>query len=139
MSSSDKPLVWLHGEIHTAPFSSAARIEAGLLLRRLQRGERLALPHSRPMPVIGKRCHELRIQDEDITWRIIYGVDPDAVIILDVFSKKTQQTPKSVIDTCRDRLRRYHKLSRDWAWIRRRRTVLLRKAGGPALQPTFSG
>ena len=106
-------MVWLHGEIHTPPFSSAARIEAGLLLRRLQRGERLGLPHSRPMPVIGKRCHELRIQDEDTTWRIIYGVDPDAVIILDVFSKKTQQTPRSVIDTCRDRLRRYNELSKD--------------------------
>ena len=106
-------MVWLHGEIHTPPFSSAARIEAGLLLRRLQHGERLGLPHSRPMPVIGKRCHELRIQDEDTTWRIIYGVDPDAVIILDVFSKKTQQTPRSVIDTCRDRLRRYNELSKD--------------------------
>ena len=113
MSSSDKPVVWLHGEIHTPPFSSAARIEAGLLLRRLQRGERLSLPQSRPMPAIGKRCHELRIQDEDTTWRIMYGVDPDAIIMLDVFSKKTQQTPKSVIDTCRDRLRRYKELSKD--------------------------
>ena len=113
MSSSDKPLVWLHGEIRTPPFSSAARMEAGLLLRRLQRGERLGLPHSRSMPVIGKRCHELRIQDEDTTWRIIYSVDSDAVIILDVFSKKTQQTPKSVIDTCRARLRRYNELSKD--------------------------
>ena len=65
------------------------------------------------MPVIGKRCHELRIQDEDTTWRIMYGVDPDAIIMLDVFSKKTQQTPKSVIDTCRDRLRRYKELSKD--------------------------
>lgn len=113
MSNSDKPLVWLHGEIRTPPFSSAARMEAGLLLRRLQRGERLGLPHSRSMPVIGKRCHELRIQDEDTTWRIIYSVDSDAVIILDVFSKKTQQTPKSVIDTCRARLRRYNELSKD--------------------------
>ena len=113
MSSSDTPLVWLHGEIRTPPFSSAARMEAGLLLRRLQRGERLGLPHSRSMPVIGKRCHELRIQDEDTTWRIIYSVDSDAVIILDVFSKKTQQTPKSVIDTCRARLRRYNELSKD--------------------------
>ena len=113
MSSSDKPLVWLHGEIRTPPFSLAARMEAGLLLRRLQRGERLGLPHSRSMPVIGKRCHELRIQDEDTTWRIIYSVDSDAVIILDVFSKKTQQTPKSVIDTCRARLRRYNELSKD--------------------------
>lgn len=27
------PVVWLHGEIKTPPFSSAARIEAGMLLR----------------------------------------------------------------------------------------------------------
>ena len=44
----DRPLAWLHGEIKTPPFSAAARIEAGVLLRRLQRGESLAMPHSRP-------------------------------------------------------------------------------------------
>lgn len=63
MSKADKPLVWLKGEIKTPPFSAPARIEAGVLLRRLQRGESISLPHSRPMPGIGKACHELRIQD----------------------------------------------------------------------------
>jgi hypothetical protein len=47
MKGRDKPLVWLHGEIKTPPFTAAARIEAGVLLRRLQRGELLGLPHSR--------------------------------------------------------------------------------------------
>jgi len=42
-SGLDKPLVWLHGEIKTPPFSSAARIAAGLLLRRLQRGGELGM------------------------------------------------------------------------------------------------
>jgi phage-related protein len=106
MSIGDKPLVWLHGEIRTPPFSAAARLEAGVLLRRLQRGEKLVLPHSRPMPEIGSRCHELRIQDEDATWRIVYRIDADAIVILDVFSKKSQQTPRSVIEVCRERLRR---------------------------------
>ncbi|MGH2372677.1 MAG: type II toxin-antitoxin system RelE/ParE family toxin, partial [bacterium] len=46
MNGEDKPLVWLHGEIKTPPFSATARIEAGVLLRRLQRGDRLSLPHS---------------------------------------------------------------------------------------------
>jgi hypothetical protein len=41
MKSTEKPLVWLHGEVKTPPFSSAARIEAGYLLRQLQMGERL--------------------------------------------------------------------------------------------------
>ena len=40
MARADKPLAWLHGEIKTPPFSADARLEAGVLLRRLQRGER---------------------------------------------------------------------------------------------------
>ena len=107
MSEDDKPLVWLAGEVKTPPFSTAARIEAGFLLRRLQKGESFGLPHSRPMPSVGKRCHELRIQDENQTWRVLYRVDSDAVVILDVFSKKTGKTPKSVIEVCQDRLKRY--------------------------------
>jgi hypothetical protein len=63
MATTDKPLVWLRGEVKTPPFSVAARLEAGTLLRRLQGGERLSMPHSRPMPSIGSRCHELRIVD----------------------------------------------------------------------------
>ena len=85
MTLADKPLVWLHGEIKTPPFSKTARIEAGFLLRRLQIGEKLGLPWSRPMPSIGNRCHELRINDENLNWRIIYRIDADAIIILDVF------------------------------------------------------
>lgn len=104
-----KPLVWLRGEVKTPPFSGEARIEAGYLLRLLQRGESLALPHSRPMPAIGPRCHELRINDPAGAFRIMYRADPDAVIILEVFSKKTKQTPRSVIDACKRRLRDY-----DW-------------------------
>jgi phage-related protein len=103
----DKPLVWLHGEIKTPPFSATARIEAGVLLRRLQRGETLSLPHSRPMPRVGRRCHELRIPDAQATWRIVYRVDPDAIVIAEVFSKKTPTTPQPVIETCRQRLRAY--------------------------------
>ena len=107
MNGSDKPIVWLEGEIKTPPFSREARIEAGTLLRRLQQGESIGLPHSRPMPTIGRRCHELRIPDEDVTWRIVYRLDPDAVVIGEVFAKKTGQTPKKVIDTCERRFKRY--------------------------------
>lgn len=103
----EKPLIWLHGEIKTPPLSSNARIEAGFLLRQLQKGEALTLPHSRPMPVICARCHELRINDENKTWRIVYRIDPDAIVILDVFEKKTPKTPQGVIDNCQRRLRLY--------------------------------
>lgn len=107
MSPGDKPLVWMHGEVKTPPFSTLARIEAGFLLRRLQRGDKIGLPHSRPMPSIGRRCHELRIPDENVSWRIVYRIDTDAVVILEVFSKKTGKTPKSIIETCKVRLREY--------------------------------
>ena len=105
-----KPLVWLAGEVRTPPFSREARLEAGFLLRRLQRGERLGMPHSRVLSAAGPRCHELRIQDRDQTWRIVYHLAPDAVVILEVFSKKTGTTPKAVIDTCRGRLRAYRRV-----------------------------
>jgi phage-related protein len=107
MSPIDKPLAWLHGEIRTPPFSRAARLEAGSLLRALQRGDKLSMPHSRPMPSIGPRCHELRITDERMDWRIVYRMDPDAIVIVEVFEKKTRKTPQSVVDTCRRRLRDY--------------------------------
>ena len=107
MSLSDKPLVWLRGEVRTPPFSKAARLEAGLLLRSLQRGENLSLPQSRPMPSIGPRCHELRIIDEHGNWRIVYRIDQDAIVILDVFEKKTNRTPHHVIEVCKKRLKDY--------------------------------
>ena len=103
-SETDKPLVWLHGEVKTPPFSRDGRIEAGTLLRRLQRGEKLS---------IGPRCHELRIPDEDVTWRIVYRVDSDAVIIAEVFAKKTSATPQHVIDICKERLRKYDKAAKE--------------------------
>jgi phage-related protein len=106
-SSKDKPLLWLHGKVKTPPFSPQARLAVGFLLRRLQKNERLSMPHSRPMPSIGRSCHELRINDGDLSWRIVYRIDQDAIVILEVFDKKTQQTPKQVIDTCKDRIRDY--------------------------------
>lgn len=107
MSPKDKPLVWLHGEVKTPPFSQKARLEAGFLLRQLQQGIKLSMPHSRPMPSIAARCHELRINDETVTWRIIYRIDQDAIVILEIFDKKTNNTPKQVIDICKKRIKDY--------------------------------
>lgn len=107
MRDRNKPLIWLKGEVKTPPFNQLARIEAGYLLRRLQQGKILGMPQSRPMPSIGANCHELRIRDQDQNWRIIYRIDPDAIIIVEVFSKKSQATPKSVINICKQRLNQY--------------------------------
>ena len=121
MSPADKPLVWLRGAVKTPPFGPAARIEAGFLLRRLQRGEALALPHSRPMPSVGAACHELRIIDRTITWRIMYHVATDAIVILEVFAKKTAATPKTTLAECRRRLTEFQRLVKGTKGDRRAR------------------
>jgi phage-related protein len=110
MSPHDKPLVWLHGEVRSPPFSAEARIEAGHMLRLLQKGESLSLPHSRPMPTIGRRVHELRIVDQGSTWRIVYRVDPDAIVIAEVFAKRTRETPQRIVEVCRRRLAQYDRI-----------------------------
>lgn len=102
-----KPLVWLKGEVKSPPFSAEARVEAGFLLRRLQKGENLGLPHSRPMPSIGSQCHELRVNDKNQTWRIVYHVATDAVVILNVFNKKTAATTNEVLMNSKRRLAAY--------------------------------
>ncbi|MFC1627877.1 type II toxin-antitoxin system RelE/ParE family toxin [Gemmatimonadota bacterium] len=110
MENPDKDIVWFSGDIKTPPFSTEARLEAGFLLRRLQQGKRLSMPDSRPMPSIGKRCHELRIKDENEVFRIVYRIDPDAIVILEVFKKKSRQTPQYVIDNCKSRIRVYDQI-----------------------------
>ena len=99
-----KPLRWLHGEVKTPPMGVAARREIGMLLRELQDGGQPSMPHFRPMPSIGFRCHELRVNDLNKTWRLVYRIDADAIVILEVFEKKTNSTPRYVIETCRRRL-----------------------------------
>jgi phage-related protein len=59
------------------------------------------------MPGIAAHCHELRIKDEDSIWRIMYRIDTDAIIILEVFKKKSAKTPKRVLDVCKLRLKVY--------------------------------
>lgn len=103
----DKPLVWLYGEVEAPPFSQTARIEAGMLLRQLQQGKTLEMPHSRPMPNVGNCCHELQIRDRGRQWRIIYRIDNDAILILEVFNKNSNTTPQSVLETCQRRLKKY--------------------------------
>jgi phage-related protein len=108
-----KPLVWLRGEVKTPPFSRAARLETGFLLRRLQDGELLGMPASRPLPEIGPNCHELRVVDREVTWRIVYHVADDAIVIVDVFSKKTRTLPGRVTASAKRRLKEYLRLVRE--------------------------
>ena len=105
-----KPIFWLSGEVKTPPFSEQARHEAGMLLGRLQDGAVLVLPHARPMPSISECCLELRIKSKEGEWRILCRIFSDAIVILDVFRKKTEKTPKSIIENCRKRLAAYERI-----------------------------
>ena len=59
------------------------------------------------MPGIGARCHELRVPDSNATWRVIYRIDEDAIVLLEIFSKKAQKTPQYVIKACKMRIKDY--------------------------------
>jgi phage-related protein len=102
-----KPIAWLRGEIKTPPFSSEARQEAGDLLRLLQEGERIGMPQAEPHPIVGPRCGALRIRDEDHNWRIVYRTDADAVVVMEVYDKKSRRIPDAVINRCQKRLTDY--------------------------------
>lgn len=105
----EKPVVWLEGEVKTPPFTAEGRREAGALLGRLQAGELIGMPLSRPMPSVGPGVHELRVRDAGHNWRIVYHVDAVAVAVLDVFPKTTAKTPRPIIAACRRRLVAYLK------------------------------
>jgi phage-related protein len=102
-----KPLRWLHGEVKTPPMSREARREMGMRLRDLQEGLKLSVPQSRPMPGIGPRCHELRVNDAEHAWRLVYRIDRAAIVVLEVFDKKEKKTPAQVIQSCKRRLAIY--------------------------------
>jgi len=105
-----KPVVWLQAEVKSPPLSRHARIRAGALLRLLQDGHRLGMPESRPLPAVQERVHELRVLDGDVSWRLVYRLDADAVVIVHVFAKKTQAMAERVIKLCRGRLREYDRI-----------------------------
>lgn len=78
-----------------------------MLLRLLQQGERLSMPQAEPLPDVGPRCGALRVRDADHNWRIMYRIDSDAILVLEVYAKKTRQIPKEVIERCQDRQKQY--------------------------------
>ena len=58
-----------------------------MFLRLLQEGISLGMPHARPLPSVGPRCHELRIRDGAHNWRIVYRIDDEFIVIGAVFAK----------------------------------------------------
>ena len=83
-----------------------------MLLRLLQEGEHLGMPLAEPLPDVGPHCGALRVRDAGHNWRIMYRIDPDAVLILDVYAKKTPKIPDEVIERCVQRLKRYDQVAK---------------------------
>ncbi|MBQ3806872.1 MAG: type II toxin-antitoxin system RelE/ParE family toxin [Kiritimatiellae bacterium] len=112
--SDRKPLRFLWCEIRTPPVGAKARWEMGRALQRLQEGDTLSMPLSRPMRSIGRRCHELRIDDDErkITWRVVYRADADAILVAEVFGKRTQKTPQQEIELCKRRFAAYDRIKK---------------------------
>jgi len=106
---SSKPLRWLGHAITVPPFSKNAALAVGALLEVVALGGMPAMPHARPLPSVGARCYELRVNDGNKTWRVVYHIAEDAIVVLDVFAKKSRETPKRVIDRCKRRLRRHER------------------------------
>ncbi|HEV7279778.1 MAG TPA: type II toxin-antitoxin system RelE/ParE family toxin [Pirellulaceae bacterium] len=106
------PVAFLATEIKTPPFSQDARLRAGWLLWQLQQGVVIPMPHNRPMPSLAPRCGELRMPDGDVTWRIVYRRDSDALLIADAFAKKTSKTPQEHKERVLKRLARYDEVKR---------------------------
>jgi phage-related protein len=107
-----KPLVFLLGNpIKTPPMGELCRRMAGQMLSRIQRGEMILFPLSRPMPSIGSRVHELRLDDRSTSWRIIYRIDASAIVVVSLFEKRGRKTTKREITLARRRLRDFDRIT----------------------------
>ena len=83
-------------------FPDDAKQDAGYQLERVQNG--LQQDDFKPMPTIGKGVEEIRVRDDNGTFRVIYTARlADAVYVLHAFQKKTQATSKRDIDLAKQR------------------------------------
>lgn len=85
--------------------SPVTRREIGEALRDIQKGIRLGLPLSRPMPTVMSGAHELRVRDISTAIRVFYFVNvSDMIVVFHGFQKKSQKTPQREIEVGRQRL-----------------------------------
>jgi phage-related protein len=83
-------------------FPKEARQSAGYELDKVQNGQ--SPSDSKPMTAIGKGVEEIRIWDDDGTYRIVYTARmKDAVYVLHAFQKKTQATSRRDMEIARQR------------------------------------
>ena len=98
-----KPIEFLGDSLRSLrEFPDDAKRDAGYQLDRVQHG--LQPDDFKPMPTIGKGVEEIRVRDDNGTFRVIYTARlADAVYVLHAFQKKTQATSKRDIDLAKQR------------------------------------
>lgn len=95
-----KALAFIRGQL------AVLKREIGEALRDVQKGIRLGLPLSRPMPEVASGAHELRVRGSTTAVRVFYFVTlADTIVVFHGFQKQTQKTPKHEIAVGRQRLK----------------------------------
>jgi phage-related protein len=87
-------------------FPKDVRRELGKAIFDLQKGEKLGMPVSRPMPSVEAGVSELRIRDRSGIYRAFYYTQsPRGILVFHALMKKTQATPKRDLDLAKRRLK----------------------------------
>ena len=69
------------------------------MIHRLQKGDVIGVPHSKPMKSVEIGVSELRVKDASGAYRVFYYVKTNqGILVFHAFVKKTQKTPKKEIE-----------------------------------------
>lgn len=98
----------LHPKARTAlqGFPEGVRRELGKAIYDLQKGSKLTMPLSKPVPSVAAGVEELRVKDASGAYRVFYFTRlAQAILVFHAFGKKTRKTPKHEVDLGRRRLK----------------------------------
>lgn len=91
-------------ELKDAPKDVVGDIFA--LFDDLMGGKLLSMPISRPLPLIAKGLHELRLSGKSGEYRVFYVIKVgSAIYVLHATGKKSQKTDRRKIDLIKSRIR----------------------------------
>lgn len=102
-----KSILWHPKALDTIrTFPEDVRRKIGYLLRKLEEGEFLGMPHARPMSIVGSGVMELRVSSQDGAFRVFYVLKiGEKITVFHAFHKKTQKTDHSELVLGKKRLR----------------------------------
>ena len=102
-----KPVHWfLAAKNFVSSLPDEVRRDFGFLIYRLQRGDKLGMPYSRPMNIVSSGVSELRVRGLDGHFRLMYFTKSKAgIFVFHGFIKKTQTTSIDEIKLGRSRLK----------------------------------